>query len=187
MRIAVVAGGVGGARFTRGLRDLGENDLSIIVNVGDDAWVDGLRVCPDLDSQMYALAGIHDSDRGWGRRGDSMRIDAELRAWDFGARWFTLGDLDIAAHIMRTAMLHEGSALTEATDRLCSRWNLGARPATIVRRPGSTAPPWAARSISRSGGCDTGPSPAQQDFCPGPGVPSCPMPLSERLPWRNLS
>ncbi|WP_273168386.1 2-phospho-L-lactate transferase [Actinomyces israelii] len=127
MRIAVVAGGVGGARFTRGLRDLGENDLSIIVNVGDDAWVDGLRVCPDLDSQMYALAGIHDSDRGWGRRGDSMRIDAELRAWDFGARWFTLGDLDIAAHIMRTAMLHEGSSLTEATDRLCSRWNLGAR------------------------------------------------------------
>ena len=127
MRITVIAGGVGGARFTTGLRDLGENDLSIIVNVGDDAWIDGMRVCPDLDSQMYALAGVHDSDRGWGRRGDSMRIDTELRAWDFGARWFALGDLDIATHIVRTAMLHEGKSLTETTDRLCSRWDLGAR------------------------------------------------------------
>lgn len=127
MRIAVIAGGVGGARFTTGLRDLGDHDLSIIVNVGDDAWMDGMRVCPDLDSQMYALAGVHDSDRGWGRRGETMRIDAELREWDFGARWFTLGDLDIAAHIVRTAMLREGKSLTETTDRLCSRWDLGAR------------------------------------------------------------
>lgn len=137
--IVVLSGGVGGARFARGVRYLlrsteGEprSTLTCIVNVGDDMWLNGLRVCPDLDSVMYGLAGVNDAERGWGRAGESERVSAELLAYGVGADWFTLGDLDLATHIARSQLLREGRGLAEATRVLTSRWDLGAAllPAT---------------------------------------------------------
>ena len=145
MRITVLAGGVGGARFLLGLRalvrsgaaigtgDLGQDtSIDAVVNTGDDAWVAGLRITPDLDSIMYALAGVNDTARGWGRVGETLRVSAELETWGVGWPWFTLGDLDLGAHIARTAWLREGLPLGEAARRLGARWDLGVRllPAT---------------------------------------------------------
>lgn len=144
-RITVLSGGVGGAKFARGLRhfvqrrepvltpdDAAPRSLTCVVNTGDDMWLNGLRVCPDLDSMMYGLAGVNDRERGWGRAGESERVSAELLAYGVGADWFTLGDLDLATHIARTQMLQEGKGLAEATRTLSSRWDLGATllPAT---------------------------------------------------------
>ncbi|WP_147104502.1 2-phospho-L-lactate transferase [Nesterenkonia populi] len=125
MRAAVIAGGVGGAKFVKGLRAaLGPEDrISVIVNTGDDMWLTGLRVCPDLDSMMYALAGMNDAERGWGREGESERVSAELAEYGVGWPWFTLGDLDLGTHVARTAMLQEGMPLSAVTDRLCARWS----------------------------------------------------------------
>ncbi|WP_066523089.1 2-phospho-L-lactate transferase [Curtobacterium ammoniigenes] len=128
-RVTVLAGGVGGGRFACGVRDLfadQDADLRIVVNTGDDMWFAGLRVCPDLDSVMYALAGVNDSERGWGRAGESERVSAEMAAFGMDTSWFTLGDLDLGTHIARSALLRSGTTLTEATQRLSRRWELGA-------------------------------------------------------------
>lgn len=132
MKVTVLAGGVGGARFLSGLRELGGHEITAVVNTGDDAWVAGLRVTPDLDSIMYALAGVNDTVRGWGRAGESERVSAELTAWGVGWPWFTLGDLDLGAHIARTSWLRDGIPLSGAVERLTSRWPIGVRltPAT---------------------------------------------------------
>jgi len=137
VKVTVLAGGVGGARFLLGLRDRlaaepGEHQITAVVNTGDDAWVAGLRVTPDLDSIMYALAGVNDTVRGWGREGESERVSAELTAWGVGWPWFTLGDLDLGAHIARTSWLRDGIPLSGAVERLTARWPLGATliPAT---------------------------------------------------------
>jgi LPPG:FO 2-phospho-L-lactate transferase len=137
-RIVVLAGGVGGAKFVRGLRALGRRDpagspaITVVVNTGDDLWLAGLRVTPDLDSLMYALAGVNDDERGWGRAGESERVSAELTAYGVGWPWFTLGDLDLGTHIARSALLREGLPLSAAVDRLTARWPLDVRllPAT---------------------------------------------------------
>ncbi|MGJ0205104.1 2-phospho-L-lactate transferase [Leucobacter sp. gxy201] len=130
MKIALLAGGVGGAKFAQGLRaelraQHPEAELSIVANVGDDMWLSGLKVCPDLDSLMYALAGANDEVRGWGRAGESERVSAEMTAYGAGWPWFTLGDLDLGTHIARTGFLRDGLTLTEATARLNERWELG--------------------------------------------------------------
>lgn len=134
MRIVVLAGGVGGSRFLLGVRALGSpvHDIAAIVNTGDDMWLAGLRITPDLDTIMYALAGVNDAERGWGRVGETERVSAELAAWGVGWPWFTLGDLDLGAHIARTSWLREGVGLGEAARRLASRWRLGVEllPAT---------------------------------------------------------
>ena len=137
MKVTVLAGGVGGARFLLGLRDRlaaepGEHEITAVVNTGDDAWVAGLRITPDLDSIMYALAGVNDTVRGWGRTGETERVSAELTAWGVGWPWFTLGDLDLGAHIARTSWLRDGIPLSGAVERLTARWPLGVRliPAT---------------------------------------------------------
>ncbi|PPF15112.1 2-phospho-L-lactate transferase [Rathayibacter rathayi] len=136
MRITILAGGVGGARFTSAvrehLRDLeaagGEaSEITVIVNTGDDMWLTGLKVCPDLDSITYALGGVNDTERGWGRAGESERVSAELTAFGVGWPWFTLGDLDLGTHIARSAMLRDGLTLSEATARITARWPLGVR------------------------------------------------------------
>jgi LPPG:FO 2-phospho-L-lactate transferase len=137
-RLVVLAGGVGGAKFVRGLRahcratwpdGAGGSTASVTVvaNTGDDLWLAGLRVTPDLDSLMYALAGVNDEQRGWGRAGESERVSAELTAYGVGWPWFTLGDLDLGTHIARTALLREGLPLTAVTERLTARWPLGVR------------------------------------------------------------
>ena len=125
MKITVLAGGVGGARFLHGLRTLPDTDITVVANTGDDLWLTGLRVCPDLDSIMYSLGGMNDTERGWGRVGESERVSAELTAYGVGWPWFTLGDLDLGTHIARSSMLRDGATLTQATTRLASRFDLG--------------------------------------------------------------
>lgn len=140
-RIVVLGGGVGNARFLVGLRDWAATlpaadrpELTAIVNVGDDMWLAGLRITPDLDSVMYALAGVNDTQRGWGRVGETERVSAELAAWGVGWPWFTLGDLDLGAHISRTSMLRDGLPLSAVVERMTARWPLGVRliPSTDV-------------------------------------------------------
>lgn len=143
MKVTVLAGGVGGAKFLQGLRDHlqslsgpeEDSQITAVINTGDDMWLTGLRVCPDLDSVMYALAGVNDTGRGWGRGGESERVSSELTAYGLGWPWFTLGDLDLGTHIARSHLLREGRTLTEATARLARRWDLG-----VTLLPMSDAP-----------------------------------------------
>ncbi len=128
MRIVVLAGGYGGARFLRGLlRAAPEADITAIVNTGDDVTVHGLRICPDLDTIMYTLGGGLDEDRGWGRVGETFAVRDELNAYGVGPAWFGLGDRDLATHLVRTQMLDAGYPLSEVTTALCDRWKPGVR------------------------------------------------------------
>jgi LPPG:FO 2-phospho-L-lactate transferase len=131
VRITVLAGGVGGARFLRGVRALTSTAvpsvITAIVNTGDDVTLHGLRICPDLDSVMYTLGDGFDRERGWGRRDESWRISDELRAYGAEPSWFALGDLDIATHLVRTRMLDAGYPLSQVTAALCARWQPGVR------------------------------------------------------------
>ncbi|WP_448811572.1 2-phospho-L-lactate transferase [Agromyces bauzanensis] len=151
MRITVLAGGVGGSRFVRGVREecarrwpdpstgsgrRGQRgtaaSVTVIVNTGDDLWLAGVRLMPDFDSLLYSLAGVNDTERGWGRAGETERVSAELREWGVGWPWFTLGDLDLGTHLARTAWLREGATPSQVAERLQQRWPLGVRllPAT---------------------------------------------------------
>jgi LPPG:FO 2-phospho-L-lactate transferase len=126
VRITVLAGGIGGARFLRGVRVAGAHgELTAIVNTGDDVTLHGLRICPDLDSVMYTLGDGIDPERGWGRENETWRIKDELAAYDAQPSWFGLGDLDIATHLVRTQMLDAGYGLADVTAALCRRWRPG--------------------------------------------------------------
>lgn len=126
MRITVLAGGVGGARFLVGLRSAYPNDeITVIGNTADDIWLQGLKVCPDLDTVMYTLGGGIDTDRGWGRRDETYTVLDELGAYGFEPLWFTLGDRDLATHLIRTQLLSAGYPLDEVTAALCKRWDPG--------------------------------------------------------------
>ncbi|HLY94807.1 MAG TPA: 2-phospho-L-lactate transferase [Gaiellaceae bacterium] len=132
MKVAVLSGGVGGARFVRGVVDVVDaRDVTVVGNVGDDVEVLGLRVSPDLDSILYALAGINDEERGWGRAGESWRALETVQALD-GESWFRLGDLDIGLHLVRTQALRSGEPLSAITARLARALGVDARvlPAT---------------------------------------------------------
>jgi LPPG:FO 2-phospho-L-lactate transferase len=131
-QIVALAGGVGGARFLRGLLsalrvDGVDADVTVIGNTGDDITLFGLRVCPDLDTVMYTLGnGIHE-EQGWGRADETFAVKDELLAYGAQPQWFGLGDRDLATHIMRTQWLDEGVTLSEVTHRLCERWQPGVR------------------------------------------------------------
>jgi len=128
MRITVLAGGVGAARFLRGLRRAApEAEITVIGNTGDDITLFGLRVCPDLDTVMYTLGGGINEDQGWGRDGETFSIRAELAAYGASPDWFTLGDRDFATHIRRSQLLAEGQPLSAVTETLCRRWQPGVR------------------------------------------------------------
>lgn len=107
-------------------------EITVVVNTGDDLWLSGVRLMPDFDSLLYALAGVNDTERGWGRSGETERVAAELREWGVGWPWFTLGDLDLGTHLARTSWLRAGATPSEVAARLQHRWPLGVRllPAT---------------------------------------------------------
>ncbi len=136
LRVTALAGGVGGARFLRGLLaalraspDPARRDavVTVVSNTADDVTLHGLRVCPDLDSVMYTLGGGIDEQRGWGRSEETSGVADELAAYGQEPTWFTLGDKDIATHLVRTRMLAQGRTLSEATAELCRRWRPGVR------------------------------------------------------------
>ncbi len=148
MKTAVLSGGVGGARFLRGVVSVVEPDnVTIIGNVGDDIEILGLHVSPDLDSVLYALAGLADDERGWGRAGETWNALETVGAVG-GDAWFRLGDRDLGLHLVRTQLLREGVPLSEITQRLGT--SLGLRSAllpatddplrTFVETPAGTFP-----------------------------------------------
>jgi LPPG:FO 2-phospho-L-lactate transferase len=132
MRITALAGGVGGARFLRGLLHhlntrQPQSEVTVIGNTADDITLHGLRVCPDLDTVMYTLGGGIHNDQGWGREDEKFTVAEELAAYGSGPSWFALGDRDLATHLTRTRLLHEGMTLSQATATLCKRWRPGVR------------------------------------------------------------
>ena len=139
MRITVLAGGVGGARFLLGVKawlgwdptgpapDDADDQITAIVNTGDDIRLHNLQICPDLDSCLYTLSGAADTERGWGRAGETWTVSRELTGYGAEAPWFSLGDKDIATHLVRTRMLDAGYPLSEVTQALCDRWMPGVR------------------------------------------------------------
>ena len=115
MKAVLLSGGVGGARFARGLQAaLSPGELTVIGNVGDDVEVLGLHVSPDLDSILYALASLNDEERGWGRAGETWNALTSAASWG-GESWFRLGDLDIGLHLVRTQALRAGEPLSSVT------------------------------------------------------------------------
>jgi LPPG:FO 2-phospho-L-lactate transferase len=131
-RVTVLSGGVGGARFLGGVLELvGRHDagteVTVVANTGDDLWVHGLKVCPDLDTVMYTLGDGIDPERGWGRRGETWQAKDELAAYGVEPTWFGLGDKDLATHLVRTQLLDAGYPLSEVTAALCRRWEPGVR------------------------------------------------------------
>ncbi len=148
MRTVLLSGGVGGARFARGLQDVLEpGELTIVGNIGDDLEVLGLHVSPDLDSILYTLAGLADDERGWGRADESWRALESVSSWG-GEDWFKLGDLDLGLHLVRTKALHRGALLSQVTALLAAKaglhtWILPAtdeRLRTHVATPAGTFP-----------------------------------------------
>ena len=132
MNVAVLSGGVGGARFVRGLAEtLDPGQVTVVVNVGDDLEVLGLHVSPDLDSVLYALAGLNDEERGWGRAGESWHALETVTALG-GEDWFRLGDRDLGLHLVRTQALRAGEPLSAVTTRLAGALGIRTRvlPAT---------------------------------------------------------
>ena len=120
MKVVVLSGGVGGARFVQGLVEAVEpGDVTVIGNVGDDVEVLGLHVSPDLDSILYALAGLNDEERGWGRADETWRA-LETVGELGGENWFQLGDLDLGLHLVRTQALRSGEPLSIVTGRLAA-------------------------------------------------------------------
>ncbi|UDY22749.1 2-phospho-L-lactate transferase [Nocardioides sp. Kera G14] len=130
--ITVLSGGVGGARFLRGLLHgirtgvlpgvSPDARVTVIGNTGDDLWLHGLKICPDLDTVMYTLGDGIDGERGWGRRDETWHVNEELTAYGLDNTWFGLGDRDVATHLVRTQMLEAGYPLSAVTEALTRRW-----------------------------------------------------------------
>ena len=125
--VTVLSGGVGGARFLQGVLRLVERtgantSVTVVANTGDDLWLHGLKVCPDLDTVMYTLGDGIDPERGWGRREETWHAKEELAAYGVEPTWFGLGDRDLATHLVRTQMLEAGYPLSAVTEALCRRW-----------------------------------------------------------------
>ena len=132
LKVVALAGGIGGARFLKGLRLIENLDISVIVNNGDDITMHGLRICPDLDSVIYNLAGESDLVRGWGRKDETWVVQAQLAHYLGQEQWFNLGDKDYATHIYRSNLLNAGVALSEIVKLQCTKWgiDLNIMPAT---------------------------------------------------------
>ncbi len=126
MKVTALAGGIGGARFLRGAKAvLPDAQITVIGNTGDDITLHGLKICPDLDTIMYTLGGGISAERGWGREGETFVVASELAAYGVGPAWFSLGDRDLATHLVRTQMLAAGYPLSDVVAALCKRWEPG--------------------------------------------------------------
>jgi LPPG:FO 2-phospho-L-lactate transferase len=133
--VVALCGGVGGAKLAHGLAlALAPGELTVIVNTGDDFRHLGLYICPDLDSVMYALAGVADPVRGWGRRDETWTFMEALKGLG-GASWFQLGDRDLAVHVERTWRLARGATLTEVTTHLARALGIGVRVLPMTDDP----------------------------------------------------
>jgi LPPG:FO 2-phospho-L-lactate transferase len=135
VRVVLLAGGGGGARFARGLDvTLAPGELTVVGNVGDDLEILGLHVSPDLDSLLYTLGGLIDDERGWGRADETWAALESASTWG-GESWFRLGDRDLGLHLIRTQALRDGATLSEVTAELSERAGLKSRvvPATDDR------------------------------------------------------
>jgi LPPG:FO 2-phospho-L-lactate transferase len=137
-RVVCLAGGVGGAKLADGLaRVLPSQNLTVIVNTGDDFRHLGLTICPDLDTVMYTLAGVANDETGWGRAGESWRAMEEVRRLG-GPEWFSLGDLDLATHLTRAHRLEAGETLTAVTKTLCEGLGIGPTVLPMSDQPAPT-------------------------------------------------
>ena len=167
VNVTVLSGGVGGARFLRGVVAVVDPDnVAIVGNVADDIEILGLHVSPDLDSVLYALAGVADEGRGWGRADESWRA-LETAGELGGEDWFRLGDRDIGLHLVRTQLLRQGVSLSEATSRLVAAFGLRCSllPATndplrtFLETPEGTFPfkrgSWSEATATKSMPCTT--------------------------------
>ena len=139
MHITALAGGVGGARFLRGLLahidrtpELEGSHVTVIGNTGDDITLFGLRVCPDLDTVLYTLGGGVNEAQGWGRTDETHHVQGELAAYGVTPQWFGLGDRDVGTHVARSLWLGQGLTLSQVTARLADRWGLPARGVTLL-------------------------------------------------------
>jgi LPPG:FO 2-phospho-L-lactate transferase len=133
--IVALAGGVGAAKFLRGLIEvIAPEELTIISNTGDDIELFGLHISPDIDIVAYTLSGLVDEERGWGLQGDTFHSLAMLRHYG-EATWFNLGDRDLATHILRTQRLRAGQSLTEVTADLCRSLGLTTRLLPMCEQP----------------------------------------------------
>ena len=138
MKVCALAGGVGGAKLAAGLQDvLPAGDLAVVVNTADDFDLWGLRICPDLDTVMYTLAGISNPETGWGLAGES--VDTLNMLESLGEEiWFKLGDKDLATHILRTSRLRSGETLTGVTAGLSGALGVGSNILPMSDDPVST-------------------------------------------------
>ena len=136
--IVVFTGGTGGTKLVQGLQQIvAPGELTVVVNTGDDVEWWGLHVSPDVDSVLYGLADLLSKDRGWGVEGDSFRCLERMKQLEQPS-WFSLGDLDLATHLTRTAMLRAGKTLTEATAELVTKFGVRARVLPMSDDPVST-------------------------------------------------
>ncbi len=127
MRIVGLGGGIGASRLWVALAAaVPATDLTVVVNTADDLWHHGLRICPDLDTTLYALSGRQDRERGWGVRGETWQAMDAMRELGQDV-WFNLGDRDLATHLVRTGMLRDGRGLAEVTETLTAAMGVGVR------------------------------------------------------------
>jgi len=134
----VLSGGVGAARLLRALCDvIDPSRLNAVVNVGDDLVLNGLTICPDLDTITYTLAGLNNDELGWGLRNETWRVMDELAALG-GEAWFRLGDRDLATHLYRSQRLSDGATKTEVTAELTQRLGVAVRLLPVTDDPIAT-------------------------------------------------
>ncbi len=136
--IVALAGGVGGAKLAQGLALAGgPGELTVVVNTADDFELWGLRICPDLDTVMYTLAGLADPVNGWGIAGDTHRALGAIERYG-REPWFRIGDEDLATHVLRTERLRQGATLTKATAELAGGLGVAARVLPMADEPVAT-------------------------------------------------
>src|SRR3989304_6948272 len=138
MKIVALAGGVGGAKLVYGLAQLlAPENLTIIVNTGDDFIHMGLYICPDLDTVCYTLAGLVNPETGWGRRHETWSAMSHVIGLG-GPDWFQLGDQDLATHLVRTQWLHSGRPLSLIVKDFCAKWEIKSKILPMSDKPVQT-------------------------------------------------